>query len=380
MHKFPSTAGELTERSTPNNHGLFVNTNRRQQAMLSPGKRTMKMKNKRLGDQTIKLENPPVITASCAVGGKKEGEGPLAGFYDYLCEDSYFGAESWEAAESEMLKKCFDLTLAKKRIAGKDLDMIFSGDLLNQCVGSAFAISDSGAPYFGLYGACSTMAESIALGAMAVDGGFAQRVCALTSSHFCSAERQFRLPLCYGGQQTPTAQWTATAAGAVIIEPKGKGPAVTHLTIGKIVDAGISDPANMGAAMAPAALDTLCTHFVDTGRQPDYYDLIVTGDLGFVGFGILTELAAENGYDLAARGNDCGLLIYDRIAQKVKAGGSGCGCSASVLAGYLLDRLEKGEINKLLFAATGALMSPTTALQGKSVMGICHAVAIENEV
>lgn len=338
------------------------------------------MKNKRLGKQTICLEDPPYITASAAVGGKKEGEGPLSSCFDYICSDSYFGSDSWESAESEMLKQCFSLVLGKRKLKAEDMDFIFSGDLLNQCVGSAFAVKDSNAPYIGLYGACSTMAESLALGAMAIDGGFARKVCALTSSHFCSAERQFRLPLCYGGQQAPTAQWTATAAGALILEPSGSGPRVTHLTTGKILDAGISDAANMGAAMAPAALETLCTHFSDTGRRPDYYDLIVTGDLGFVGHSILIELANNCGYDLFSNSNDCGLLIYDRKTQKVKAGGSGCGCSASVLAGYLLDKMRKGEINKLLFAATGALMSPTTSLQGKSVMGISHAVAIENEV
>lgn len=338
------------------------------------------MQNKRLGSQTIRLENPPYITASAAVGGKKEGEGPLGAYYNLISEDAYFGSDSWESAESEMLRQCFNLALDSLKIKGDDLDFIFSGDLLNQCVGSAFAVSGSNAPYIGLYGACSTMAESLTLAAMAIDGGFAQRACALTSSHFCSAERQFRLPLCYGGQQTPTAQWTATAAGALILEPNGSGPRVTYLTTGKIVDAGISDAANMGAAMAPAALETICTHFADTGRSPDYYDLIVTGDLGFVGHSILVELASGCGFDIAARANDCGLMIYDRKAQKVKAGGSGCGCSASVLAGYLMSKLRKGELNKILFAATGALMSPTTSLQGKSVMGISHAVAIENEV
>lgn len=338
------------------------------------------MNKKHLGKQTIKFETPPVIISSAAVGGKFEGEGPLANYYDFLSEDSYFGAKSWEDAESAMLEKCFALSLQKQGLTGDDLDYLFSGDLLNQCVGSAFAVKDSQVPFFGLYGACSTMAESLSLAAIAVDGGFADKVCALTSSHFCSAERQFRQPLCYGGQMTPTAQHTATAAGSLILASSGKGPGVTHITTGKIVDGGICDAANMGAAMAPAAVETLCTHFADTGRKPDYYDLIVTGDLGFVGFDILCELVQNCGYDLEPRGTDCGLLIYDRNKQDVRSGGSGCGCSASVLAGYLLDRMRRGEINKLLFCATGALMSPTTSLQGKSVLGICHAVAIENEV
>lgn len=338
------------------------------------------MKNKHVGTQTIKFETPPVIIGSGAVGGKYEGEGPLANYYDYLCEDSYFGAKSWEDAESAMLEKCFALTLQKLNLTAEDLDYMYSGDLLNQCVGSAFAVKDSQVPYFGLYGACSTMSESLTLAAMTIDGGYADKVCALTSSHFCSAERQFRQPLCYGGQMTPTAQRTATASGAVIVASSGQGPHITHATVGKITDGGICDAANMGAAMAPAAVETICTHFADTGRRPDYYDLIVTGDLGLVGFDILSELTKNCGYDIEPRGTDCGLLIYDRNRQDVKSGGSGCGCSASVLAGYLLDRMRRGEINKLLFCATGALMSPTTSLQGKSVLGVCHAVAIENEV
>lgn len=338
------------------------------------------MANKRIGRQTVKLESPPYITVSAAVGGKKEGEGPLSAYYDFLSEDAYFGKKDWEEAESDMLRRCFDLLMTKGKTSPEDIDCIYSGDLLNQCVASAFALKDSQIPFFGLYGACSTMAESLSLGAMTIDGGFASRVCALTSSHFCTAERQFRLPLSYGGQQTPTAQWTATAAGALLLEASGTGPRVTHVTTGKVVDGGISDAANMGAAMAPSAVETLCTHFAETGRSPDYYDFIVTGDLGYIGFDILTELCASCGYDLAPRASDCGILIFDREKQGVKAGGSGCGCSASVLAGYLLSKMRSGEINRLLFAATGALMSTTTSLQGKSVLGICHAVAIENGV
>ncbi|MEG0876492.1 MAG: stage V sporulation protein AD [Oscillospiraceae bacterium] len=335
------------------------------------------MNSKRIGSQTVRLENPPSIIASAAVGGKLEGEGPLGKCFDFISEDAYFGTKSWETAESAMLKKCFDLGISKAGVEPAQLDYIFSGDLLNQCVGSAFAIKDSGAPFFGLYGACSTMAEGLSLAAMALDGGFASTVCAMTSSHFCSAERQFRLPLTYGGQRTPTAQWTATAAGALILKAEGKGPRVTHITTGKIVDGGICDGANMGAAMAPAALETLCTHFSDTGRSPDYYDAIVTGDLGLIGHEILLELAAFEGFDLSALCTDCGMLIFDRQRQDVHAGGSGCGCSASLLAGHFLPKMQSGELKKLLFAATGALMSPTTALQGESILGICHAVAIE---
>ena len=337
------------------------------------------METKRLGKQTVRLLSSPSIAYFASVGGAMEGQGPLASSFDFLSEDSYFGTKSWESAETAMLKKCFDLVLAKSSITVDCLDYIFAGDLLNQCVGSEFAVKDSGVPLFGLYGACSTMAESLSLAAMIIDGGFANTVCAMTSSHFCSAERQFRLPLAYGGQRTPSAQWTATAAGALILSAEGEGPFVTHITTGKIVDAGICDAANMGAAMAPAALETICTHLSDTGRDPNYYDLIVTGDLGVVGHEILLELALKNETDLSAVCNDCGMMIYDREKQDVHAGGSGCGCSASILAGYLLPRMRNGEIKKLLFAATGALMSPTTSLQGESILGICHAVAIETQ-
>jgi len=334
---------------------------------------------KRLGRQTVRLLSGPEIAASAAVGGKMESEGPLSAYYDYLCSDSYFGAKTWESAESEMLKKCFDTVLSKGGVTADDLDYVFTGDLLNQCVGSEFALKDSGVPIFGLYGACSTMAESLSLAAMIVDGGFAGRTCAITSSHFCSAERQFRLPLSYGGQRTPTAQWTATAAGALLLDNGDSGPFVTHVTTGKIVDAGVTDVANMGASMAPAALETILTHLSETKREAEYYDMIVTGDLGFVGHDILVDLALQSGWDLSAVANDCGMLIYDREKQDVHAGASGCGCSASVLAGYLLPKFKTGEIKRLLFCATGALMSPTTALQGASILGICHAVAIEAE-
>jgi stage V sporulation protein AD len=336
------------------------------------------MDSKRVGKQTVRFNNSPCISFFAAVGGKMESEGPLAGNFDYISEDSYFGAKSWESAESTMLKKCFDLVTLKADINADALDYIFTGDLLNQCVGSEYAVKESNVPLFGLYGACSTMAESLALASMAVDGGYANSACAMTSSHFCSAERQFRLPLTYGGQRPPTAQWTATAAGALIINNDDTGPFVTHMTAGKVVDAGVCDAANMGSAMAPAALETICRHLADTGREPCYYDLIVTGDLGFIGHKILLELSEEVGIDLSANCTDCGMLIYDKEKQDVHAGGSGCGCSASVLAGHLLPKMRKGEIRKLLFAATGALMSPTTSLQGESILGICHAISIED--
>jgi len=333
----------------------------------------------RIGSQTIRFSVPPSVAGSAAVAGKKEGGGPLKHTFDFISDDSYFGEKSWEKAESAMLKQCFSLACDKAKTAASSLDCIFSGDLLNQCTGSAYALRDAGVPYFGLYGACSTMAESLILAAASIDGGWAVTAAALTSSHFCSAERQFRFPLEYGAVRAPTAQWTVTAAGAVILGAQGPGPYITHATVGRIVDAGITDAGNMGAAMAPAAYDTLTAHFADTGRTPGYYDAVVTGDLGSLGRDIVRDLFRDDGIDLEERYMDCGMLMYDAKAQDTHAGGSGCGCSASVLAGHLLRGMANGVWKKLLFAATGALMSPTTALQGESIPGICHAVAIESE-
>lgn len=333
---------------------------------------------KKLGRQTAALPSRPRIIASAAVGGKREGEGPLKDCFDRVSADSYFGEESWERAESHMIRECFDLACNKAGLAAAP-DYIIAGDLLNQCVSSAFAMKDSGAPYFGVYGACSTMAESLTLAAMLVDGGYAETACAVTGSHFCTAERQYRYPLEYGGQRTPTSQWTVTGAGAAIVGAHGRGPYISHVTTGRIVDAGINDANNMGAAMAPAAYDTLCAHFADTGRAPEYYDAIFTGDLGALGHDIVQDMFAADGVKLGARYMDCGVLIYDLRTQDVHAGGSGCGCCASVLCGHILPAMRKGIWKRVLVAATGALMSPTSAQQGASIPGICHAVAIESE-
>ena len=333
---------------------------------------------KKLGRQTAALPSRPRIIASAAVGGKREGEGPLKDCFDRVSDDSYFGEESWERAESHMIRECFDLACNKAGLAAAP-DYIIAGDLLNQCVSSAFAMKDSGAPYFGVYGACSTMAESLSLAAMLVDGGYAETACAVTGSHFCTAERQYRYPLEYGGQRTPTSQWTVTGAGAAITGALGRGPYISHVTTGRIVDAGINDANNMGAAMAPAAYDTLCAHFADTGRAPEYYDAIFTGDLGALGHDIVQDMFAADGVKLGARYMDCGVLIYDLRTQDVHAGGSGCGCCASVLCGHILPAMRKGVWKRVLVAATGALMSPTSAQQGASIPGICHAVAIEGE-
>lgn len=333
---------------------------------------------KKLGRQTAELPSRPRIIASAAVGGKREGEGSLKDCFDRVSADSYFGEESWERAESHMIRECFDLACNKAGLAAAP-DYIIAGDLLNQCVSSAFAMKDSGAPYFGVYGACSTMAESLTLAAMLVDGGYAETACAVTGSHFCTAERQYRYPLEYGGQRTPTSQWTVTGAGAAIVGALGRGPYISHVTTGRIVDAGINDANNMGAAMAPAAYDTLCAHFADTGRAPEYYDAIFTGDLGALGHDIVQDMFAADGVKLGARYMDCGVLIYDLRTQDVHAGGSGCGCCASVLCGHILPAMRKGIWKRVLVAATGALMSSTSAQQGASIPGICHAVAIESE-
>ena len=334
---------------------------------------------KRLGRQTVKLAKPPVLRAWAAVAGKKEGEGPLKGCFDQISEDSYFGEQSWEKAESRMLRQCFTLCCDKAKIAPSSLDYVLSGDLLNQCISSAFAMRESAVPYFGLYGACSTMAEAMSLGALLIDGGYASLLCAVTGSHFCSAERQYRFPLEYGGLRTPSAQWTVTGTGAVILGSEGRGPRITHVTTGVITDAGVTDVSNMGAAMAPAACATLKAHFEETGRSFADYDAVFTGDLGALGRDILQSLLEEDGFDSGIKLMDCGVLIYDLKTQGVNSGGSGCGCSASVLAAHILPAMQKGIWRRVLFAATGALMSPTSAQQGESIPGICHAVAIENE-
>lgn len=333
---------------------------------------------KHVGKRTIALESPPSVLASACTVGKKEGEGPMKDSFDFINQDSFFGEKSWEKAESTMVKNTVAAAMDKAKLSPGDIDLMFAGDLLNQCTGTTFGLRETNIPFFGVYGACSTMAESLALAALMLDGGFAQHTIAVTSSHFCSAERQFRFPLEYGGQRPPTAQWTVTGSGAIILSADGQGPYITHVTPGKIVDAGIKDANNMGAAMAPAAYDTLKTHLEDLGVQPDYYDLILTGDLGLVGSDILTDFFSQDGINLSNH-NDCGLMIFDLETQDVHAGGSGCGCGASILCGHILNGMRAGKWKRVLFAATGALLSPTTTLQGESIPSICCAVAISTE-
>lgn len=337
------------------------------------------MNNFHIGTQSVVFPNFPSIAASAAVAGKKEGEGPLKDFFDEVQPDTTLGQKSWEKAESQLQKHALDCALKKANLSYFDLDVLFAGDLLNQCISSSFAVRDTKIPFLGLYGACSTMAESLLLSASFVNAGYAGRAAALTSSHFASAERQYRFPLGYGGQRTPTAQWTATAAGCCVVGRGSQGPYVTGATAGRIVDLGIKDANNMGAAMAPAAVDTLERHFQDFGVSPADYDLIVTGDLGALGKQIVLEQTAKDGYDLSQNYDDCGVLLFSRKKQDVHSGGSGCGCSASVLCGYLLRRMQEGSLKNLLFCATGALLSPVSTWQGESIPGICHAVAISAE-
>ncbi len=333
---------------------------------------------KRIGARTVRLTHPPAVLSFAAVGGHMEGKGPLRDCFDELSEDHFWGQKTWEQGESAMQKHALAKALEKATLREEDLDLVFAGDLLNQCIGSSFSLRDSNIPFYGLYGACSTMGEALSLAAMMIDGGFARRAAALTSSHFCTAERQYRMPVPYGSQRTPTAQWTATAAGCCLLGKEGDGPYVTHVTAGKIVDKGIADPNNMGAAMAPAAYDTLAAAFRDTQTGPSDYDLIVTGDLGALGHDIVVDFFARDGVDMTKNYDDCGLLLFDREAQDMHCGGSGCGCSASVLNGYLLRGMREGKWNRILFAPTGALLSPTSSFQGESIPGICHAVVLSN--
>lgn len=335
------------------------------------------MENQRVGKQSFRLISPPAIKAWASVAGKKESEGPLAQYFDISSNDTYFGQKTWELGERKMQQMALDTLIKKAKITKDDLSVVFSGDLLNQCIGSSFTLRNMDVPHLGLYGACSTMAESLLLGAMTVGGGFSDNVVAMTSSHFASSERQYRFPLNYGGQRPPTSQWTVTGAGAALLCKEGNGPRITGCTIGTVTDLGITDANNMGAAMAPAALSTVLSHFRDFQVTADDYDLIVTGDLGHLGKDILLHLCSEHKIPLGGKLTDCGTLIYDAVKQDVHSGGSGCGCSAITLCGYLLNKLQAGQWKKILFCGTGALLSPTSNQQGLPISGVCHAVIIE---
>ncbi|MCI6729633.1 MAG: stage V sporulation protein AD [Candidatus Faecousia sp.] len=337
------------------------------------------MAKQKRGRRSFAFDTPPRIAAWASVAGKKESEGPLQGYFDYTNTDTYFGEPSWEKAECRMQQLALETLLEKAGKTPKDVDMVFSGDLLNQCISSSFALRNTGLPALGLYGACSTMAESLLLASLTVGGGFADRVVAMTSSHFAASERQYRYPLGYGGQRTPTAQWTVTGSGAALVSISGQGPVITAATVGTIEDLGIADANNMGAAMAPAAFETIRAHLDDLKAAPEDFDLIVTGDLGKVGSEILLDQFQKSGVNLGGRHRDCGTMVFDLEGQDVHAGGSGCGCSAIVLCGYLLDGLVKKKYRRILFCGTGALLSPTSSQQGESIPGVCHAVSISAE-
>ena len=325
------------------------------------------------------------IFAFASVVGGKESDGPLGDLFDFCDPCDRFGMKTWEKAESEMQRIAFNTALAKGGVCPKEVGALFAGDLLNQCIGSAYGLQGFDIPYIGLYGACSTCAESLLLSSILVSCEMCNIAAAVTSSHYCSAERQYRTPLEYGSQRAPTAQWTVTGSGAFLVRKASEETTqnceravVRRCLIGRVQDSGVSDAANMGAAMAPAALDTLCRFFKETQTRPEEYDLIVTGDLGFEGGDILCSLMKAEGYDVASVYNDCGRMIYDRVAQDVHGGGSGCGCSAVVLSADILPRLKRGELKRILFLATGAMMSPDSLKQGESILAVAHLLEIEH--
>lgn len=331
---------------------------------------------KKLGKQTCRFANPPVIISSGTVVGPKEGQGPLGPYFHRVCADSLLGEASWERAERALLKNAFQLALDSAGLQPKDIDVLLAGDLLNQIISANYTARDLGIPFLGLYGACSTMVESMALGAMLIDGGFAGRVLQGASSHYNTAERQFRVPAEYGSQRALTAQWTVTGAGATVLSAKGMGPRITHATIGKVVDLGVKDASDMGSAMAPAVADTIINHLADTGRKPDDYDLIISGDLASIGKALVQQLVSKAGYEISEIYTDCGCIIYDPT-QDVHAGGSGCGCSAVVMGSYLLQEMARGKFCRVLAIGSGALLSPVATLQGESIPGIGHAIVLE---
>ena len=329
------------------------------------------------GDGTVVFDKKPFVHSFAAVVGKKEGDGPYGKYFDEIETDAYFGKPTWEKAESENLRRSVMHTLKKGKLSETDIDFAISGDLLNQCISSGYALRNLKIPFFGVYGACSTMAESLALGSIIIAAGGGKRVLCATSSHFCSAEKQFRTPLEYGGQRTPNAQWTVTGSGSVVIKDEPADICIDAVTCGRIVDMGVTDAANMGAAMAPAFTDTVKRHLQALGRDASYYDLILSGDLGIVGKNIAEELLVKEGICAEGRYNDCGAMIFDPKLQDTHSGGSGCGCSASILCGYILPEMREKKIGRVLFAATGALMSPTSTMQGESIPSISHAISFE---
>jgi len=337
---------------------------------------------RRIGRQTVVLKNKPGVTAWASVVGQKEYDGPYGKQFDCVISDELNGENSFEAAERSILEQAVKLCAQKAKRRLDEVQMLLAGDLLNQIISAGFAARNLGIPFYGLYGACSTMSESLSLGSMIADAGFADRMICATCSHFCTAERQYRAPLELGNQRTPTAQWTVTGAGAVMLSGGAAAREdrieITRTTCGRVIDLGISDQNNMGAAMAPAACDTLAAYFSDTGEDTDAFDLIVTGDLGRFGRELLIRLLDEKGIRVKEeRLFDCGNEIFSE-RQDTHCGGSGCGCAASMLCAHILPKLYTGQLNRVLFMATGALLSPTTTMQGESVPGVAHAVVFEH--
>jgi stage V sporulation protein AD len=334
----------------------------------------------RSGKHTVVFDAPPSVLGYAAVAANKEAQGPLARHIDALSQDALFGQQSWEKAESEMQRMASAKALEKARLSPADIGCLFAGDLINQCTVSTYGAGGMDMPYMGLYSACANMAEGLAAAAVFVEAGACGRAMAVTSSHFCSAERQYRYPLEYGGARAPTSQWTVTGAGAAVLGQNAGPPYVRAAHIGRVTDKGIKNSNNMGAAMAPAAARTLIGFFEDMGSGPESFDLILTGDLASVGSELLKSLMRREGYELGERHDDCGLMIYDREAQKMNAGASGCGCCATVLCSYVLGEIEAGRLNDVLFIATGAIMSPTSVQQGQSIAAVAHLVHISSKM
>lgn len=349
----------------------------------------MKNNGKMCGKQSLTFANPPYITAGSSIAGKKEGEGPLGSYFDQVEEDPMFGGNTWEEAESRMMRRAADLAIEKAGLKKEDIRYLIGGDLLGQLIATSFGIMDLEIPLFGVYGACSTMGESIAIASALVDGGFGDKVMAITSSHFAGAEKQFRFPLAYGSQRPLATTWTVTGSGAVVIDKDDNrtdnkkeeeaAVCVKGVTVGRIVDYGVKDSMNMGACMAPSAYKTIAANLSDFGVKPEYYDRIITGDLGYVGKDILIDLLKQEGIDISKNYMDCGIEMFDKENQDTHSGGSGCGCSAITLTGYILPKLRRREWKRVLFVPTGALLSTISFNEGNSVPGIAHGIIIEGK-
>lgn len=334
---------------------------------------------KKIGRRTLEFSDKIKVASYGNIVGKFEGEGPLSKYFDMIVNDEYFGEKTYEKAETKMQKTALNSALQKGVLKASDLDLIASGDLLNQCISSSYSVRDNDVPFIGLFGACSTMALSTIVASLSVECGYSRYAAGVTSSHFCSAERQFRQPLEYGGQRTPSAQRTVTAGAAVIVGGEKGNININRITLGSVIDFLVTDANNMGAAMAPAAADTLMHYFEDTNTVPNDYDMILSGDLGSVGASILRDMMNEKGFELKNNYNDCGLMIFDNEKQDTHAGGSGCGCSGAVLTGYVLPKLASKELKNVLFMSTGALMSPTASQQGESIPAVAHLVNFVSE-